>query len=82
MPNNKVRNKAFTFLLLMGIVSLLADMTYESARSLIGPYLLFLGASASVLGFVFGLGEFIGYTFRLVFGFVVDKTKIIGFLLF
>lgn len=75
MPNNKVRNKAFTFLLLMGIVSLLADMTYESARSLIGPYLLFLGASASVLGFVFGLGEFIGYTFRLVFGFVVDKTK-------
>ncbi|NLY21886.1 MAG: MFS transporter [Bacteroidales bacterium] len=59
----------------MGIVSLLADITYESARSLIGPYLLFLGASASAVGFVSGLGEFIGYTVRLLFGFVVDKTK-------
>lgn len=59
----------------MGIVSLLADMTYESARSLIGPYLLFLGASASAVGFVSGLGEFIGYAVRLIFGFVVDKTK-------
>ncbi len=31
----------------MGIVSLLADMTYESARSLIGPYLLFSVDSAN-----------------------------------
>jgi MFS family permease len=75
MTDNKLKKKAFTFLLLMGIVSLLADMTYESARSLIGPYLLFLGASASAVGFVSGLGEFIGYAVRLVFGFVVDKTK-------
>lgn len=75
MTDKKLKKQAFTFLLLMGIVSLLADMTYESARSLIGPYLLFLGASASAVGFVSGLGEFIGYTIRLVFGFVVDKTK-------
>lgn len=75
MTVNKLQKKAFTFLLLMGIVSLLADMTYESARSLIGPYLLFLGASASAVGFVSGLGEFIGYAVRLIFGFVVDKTK-------
>jgi len=75
MTDKKLKKQAFTFLLLMGIVSLLADITYESARSLIGPYLLFLGASASAVGFVSGLGEFIGYTIRLVFGFVVDKTK-------
>ena len=75
MTDKKLKKQAFTFLLLMGIVSLLADMTYESARSLIGPYLLFLGASASAVGFVSGLGEFIGYTVRLLFGFVVDKTK-------
>jgi len=75
MTDKKLKKQAFTFLLLMGIVSLLADMTYESARSLIGPYLLFLGASASAVGFVSGLGEFIGYTIRLLFGFVVDKTK-------
>jgi MFS family permease len=75
MSDKKLKKQAFTFLLLMGIVSLLADMTYESARSLIGPYLLFLGASASAVGFVSGLGEFIGYTVRLLFGFVVDKTK-------
>lgn len=75
MTDKKLKKQAFTFLLLMGIVSLLADITYESARSLIGPYLLFLGASASAVGFVSGLGEFIGYTVRLLFGFVVDKTK-------
>ena len=75
MTDKKLKKQAFTFLLLMGIVSLIADMTYESARSLIGPYLLFLGASASAVGFVSGLGEFIGYTVRLLFGFVVDKTK-------
>ena len=75
MTDKKLKKQAFTFLLLIGIVSLLADITYESARSLIGPYLLFLGASASAVGFVSGLGEFIGYTVRLLFGFVVDKTK-------
>ncbi len=63
------------FLLLLGLVSLLSDLTYEGARGVIGPYLAFLGASAPVVGFVSGLGEFIGYSFRLLSGYLVDKLK-------
>ena len=59
----------------MGIVSLFADMTYEGARSIYGAYLPLLGASATVIGFVTGLGEFIGYALRLATGIIADKTK-------
>ena len=36
---------AVKFVVLIGIVSLFADMTYEGARSITGPYLAVLGAS-------------------------------------
>ena len=39
------------FILLLGVVSLFADMTYEAARSVTGPYLAILGASGTVVGF-------------------------------
>lgn len=49
-------------------------MTYEGARSITGQYLAVLGASGTVVGLVAGLGELIGYGFRLVSGYVSDKT--------
>jgi len=60
---------------MLGLVSLFSDLTYEGARSIIGPYLLLLGASATMIGFFSGLGEFIGYAFRLVTGYISDRTK-------
>lgn len=69
------KKSAYTFILLLGIVSLFSDLTYEGARSIIGPYLGLLGATAATVGFVAGLGEFIGYAFRLVTGIISDKTK-------
>jgi len=69
------KKAAYTFLVLLGIVSLFSDLTYEGARSILGPYLLLLGASASTVGFVSGLGEFIGYALRLITGYISDKTK-------
>ncbi len=62
-------------IVVLGIVSLLADVTYEGARSLNGQYLAFFGASAATVGFVAGLGELIGYGLRLAFGWLSDKTK-------
>ncbi|CEP77895.1 MAG TPA: MFS transporter [Defluviitoga tunisiensis] len=59
----------------MGIISLLGDIVYEGARSISGPYLAFLGAGASIIGIVGGIGEFVGYALRLVFGYFADKTK-------
>ncbi len=72
MNNNRI---AFQFIILLGLVSLFGDITYEGARSVTGPYLYILGASAAIVGLVAGLGEFIGYALRLVSGFVADKTR-------
>jgi MFS family permease len=63
------------FVLAFGIVSLLADMVYEGARSIIGPYLATLGASATIVGVVAGAGEFIGYGLRVVSGYAVGRTQ-------
>jgi hypothetical protein len=52
-----------------------ADMTYEGARSITGPYLAVLGASGTVVGLVAGLGELIGYGLRLVVGYISDQTR-------
>jgi len=62
------------FIILMGIVSLLGDVTYEGARSVLGAYLASLGVSALVVGVTVGLAEFVGYGLRLVSGYFVDKT--------
>lgn len=75
---NALQRQALSFIILMGVVSLFSDMTYEGARSLTGPYLGLLGASAFVVGLVSGLGEFIGYALRLLTGIIADKTKITG----
>jgi len=63
------------FIILLGIVSLFGDITYEGARSVTGPYLATLGASAGVVGLVAGIGEFSGYALRFAFGYLADRTK-------
>lgn len=63
------------FVVAFGVVSLLADMVYEGARSIIGPYLATLGASATIVGVVAGAGEFIGYGLRVVTGYAVGRTR-------
>ncbi len=68
------RPSAVRFIVLLGLVSLFADMTYEGARSAIGPYLGILGAGGAVVGFVAGFGEFLGYALRLLSGYLSDRT--------
>jgi predicted MFS family arabinose efflux permease len=65
---------AFRFVLTIGIVNLFADFTYEGARSITGPFLGSLGASATVIGIVVGFGELLGYSLRSISGFFADKT--------
>jgi hypothetical protein len=57
---------ALTFVLLFGAVNLFADMSYEGARSVTGPFLGSLGASGLIVGSVAGFGELLGYTLRYV----------------
>lgn len=74
-PNKNPKSIALNLILLLGLVSALGDITYETGRSISGPYLAFLGASAAVIGLVSGLGEFLGYALRLVSGYLVDRTR-------
>jgi MFS family permease len=65
---------AFRFVLIIGIVNLFADLTYEGARGIVGPFLGSLGASAAIVGFVAGFGELMGYGLRSISGYFADKT--------
>jgi MFS family permease len=57
-----------------GVVSLAGDMVYEGARSLYGPLLASLGASATMVGIVTGAGEATALVLRLVSGPFADRT--------
>ena len=63
------------FVLAFGVVSMLADMVYEGARAIIGPYLATFGASAATVGFVTGFGEAVALIFRLATGRLSDRTR-------
>jgi len=71
----KTLSRSVLFVVLLGLVSLCADMTYEGARSITGPFLGTLGASGAVVGIVSGLGELVGYVLRLVSGYLSDRTR-------
>ncbi|HKP39314.1 MAG TPA: MFS transporter [Pyrinomonadaceae bacterium] len=69
------RQGAIRFIVAMGVVSFFADMTYEGAHSIIGPLLKDLGATATQVGIVAGLGEMIAATLRVLSGRLADKTR-------
>lgn len=71
---SKASSLALRFIILLGFVSLFADVTYEGARSIVGPYLALLGASAFIISTAAGAGEFFGYALRLLSGYLVDRT--------
>lgn len=67
-------SRALRFVLLVGVMSFFADFTYEGMRGIAGPYLALLGASATAVGIVSGLGELLGYGLRVVSGRLSDRT--------
>lgn len=74
-PDHAVRRAALTFVTLIGMTSLFADMVYEGARSISGPYLALLGASGVAVGITSGFGELLGYLLRLATGYLGDRTR-------
>ncbi|HIK45446.1 MAG TPA: MFS transporter [Leptolyngbyaceae cyanobacterium M65_K2018_010] len=69
------KHSALRFVILLGVVSLCADATYEGARSITGAYLGSLGATGTIVGLVAGLGELIGYGLRIGIGYLSDRTR-------
>jgi hypothetical protein len=50
MKKRGLATSAFRFVLIIGVANLFADMTYEGARGITGPFLGSLGASATIVG--------------------------------
>ena len=69
------RATATRVIIFFGFVSLFADMTYEGARSIHGPFLALLGASATAVGLISGVGELLGFGLRLASGMLADKSR-------
>ena len=69
------RKLAIRFIVCLGIVSMFADITYEGARSVIGPFLHDLGANAAQVGIVAGIGEMLAASLRLFSGRIADRTR-------
>ena len=65
--------RPWRFVVAFGTISLLADFVYEGARSVTGPLLGSLGASALVVGVVTGAGEAAALGLRLVSGPLADR---------
>ncbi|MFG2054274.1 MFS transporter [Micromonospora sp. NPDC048930] len=70
-----IRWTPWRFVTAFGAVSLLSDVVYEGARSVIGPYLATLGASATLVGLVTGAGEAFALAGRLGTGPLADRTR-------
>jgi hypothetical protein len=69
------RTWAIRVILCFGLVSLFADMTYEGAHSIVGPFLKDLGATAGQVGVIAGLGEMVAASLRLFSGRFADRTR-------
>src|SRR5205807_6497946 len=74
LKSKQLAKLAFRFVVIIGIVNLFADMAYEGGRSITGPFLGSLGASATVVGIVAGIGDLLGYSLRSISGYFSDKT--------
>ncbi|MEM4771731.1 MAG: MFS transporter [Thermoplasmatales archaeon] len=72
---SEARKTATVFDISLGIMAIFADFTYESAWSILGPWLSLLGLSATAISIVSGAGALIGYGFRIFSGKLADSSK-------
>ena len=66
---------AWRVVIAFGVVSLAVDLVADGARSVAGPLLGQLGASALTVGLVTGGSEALGFGLRLISGPAVDRSK-------
>jgi MFS family permease len=74
-PDPLQQRRAYRLVILFGIVAALGDIVYEGGRSVAGPFMFLLGASAFTVAFVAGFGEFVGYAIRIATGYLADRSK-------
>jgi MFS family permease len=75
MPHAPNRLSPMRFVIAFGLISALGDFVYEGARSITGPFLATLGASAALVGFITGAGEAVALVFRFWTGRIADRSE-------
>ncbi|MCE4607236.1 MAG: MFS transporter [Desulfurococcales archaeon] len=60
--------------ILLGLVSLFADMTYEGGRSVLGPYMDYFKASGAIVG-ALSIGELLMHLSKGLGGYLGDRAK-------
>lgn len=75
MSTSSPRLSPTRFVFTFGMVSMLADIVYEGARGVLGPFLGSLGASAAQVGLITGVGEATALGVRLFTGPLADRTR-------
>lgn len=73
-PADVNRLTPLRFVVGFGLLSMLADVVYEGARAVTGPFLGSLGASAALVGLATGAGEAVALVARIGTGRLVDRT--------
>jgi len=76
--NPEKHRLAYRLIILFGIVAMFGDIVYEGGRSVSGPFLYTLGASAFMVAFIAGFGEFLGYAIRIATGYLADSPGSTG----
>ncbi|MEJ7755850.1 MAG: MFS transporter [Nocardioidaceae bacterium] len=73
-PHKQLAWSPWRTVVAFGAVSLAGDMVYEGMRSVAGPFLGSLGASALVVGLITGAGEAMALFLRLFSGPLADRS--------
>jgi MFS family permease len=73
--DSEKRRLAYRLVILFGIIAMVGDIVYEGGRSVAGPFLFTLGASAFMVAFISGFGEFLGYAIRIATGYLTDRSR-------
>jgi len=80
--DSEAKRLGYIVIISFGLISLFGDIIYEGARGIIPPYLYSLGATAAIVGLATGFGDFIGYSLRIISGYLADVKKTYWFFVF
>ncbi len=73
--NTKFKNKAIKYIALLGLTSLLTDISSEMIMPIFPMYIVALGGTGVVIGLIGGLSQSIASLLKVFSGYISDRSK-------